>query len=443
MAEATGTPATYSWAASATAAAIAIAIVSAATSTWAGADADVSAMPYGEVATAAWTASAPTLKTWSSVSPTSVAWATEAATLRTVASVSPAPAVAWSCTSPTTAAVATSDRAATTRAVVIPLAADRCVVIPRAASRSVVIPLVAATGPIRHIVTNAGMNRQFTVSSYDVATGASAEMAWAASVAATNKVSAAASPVSVAWAGRDGTPYQFDPASLALTLWQRPDYGGPPWAGTASAGTSGTHSLTNGTATAFSAGTALNGYTPAYVDGRERLAQPPPVMMMTADGTLADYVNATSFSGWALVYEDPAAVGARYILNAEAAADQIQLFTSGTAGLTVGNGGGAKTVSRAFTTGAYQLITFRYTGTNLQIGVNEAPGAAGGGSTIACSLSIDLSSTLVAGIWSASFFKLHTWLGDIVELALSKSVFDDATFTSVKSYANARYALAL
>ncbi len=53
----------------------------------------------------------------------------------------------------------------------------------------------------------------------------------------------------------------FNVAGLPLTLWVE-DYGGLPWVGKASAGTSGTHNLTTGTTPGV--GTAFNGHDTAY-----------------------------------------------------------------------------------------------------------------------------------------------------------------------------------
>ncbi len=61
----------------------------------------------------------------------------------------------------------------------------------------------------------------------------------------------------------------FDPSTLALSFWHR-DYSGSPWAGTASTGTSGSRTLTEGT-NPPAISSALNGHTGADFDGTNDL----------------------------------------------------------------------------------------------------------------------------------------------------------------------------
>lgn len=64
----------------------------------------------------------------------------------------------------------------------------------------------------------------------------------------------------------NGSSGPLDPSSLVLTGWWRASYGGSPWAGTASAGASGSRSLSEAT-NPPAVGAALNGLTPADFDG--------------------------------------------------------------------------------------------------------------------------------------------------------------------------------
>jgi hypothetical protein len=79
----------------------------------------------------------------------------------------------------------------------------------------------------------------------------------------------------------------FSPASLPLTLWVE-DYAGLPWVGEASAGTSGAHSLTAGTAPGV--GTAFNGHDTAYFNAGSK----------NIDGggglTWGDLISASAFT---------------------------------------------------------------------------------------------------------------------------------------------------
>ena len=125
------------------------------------------------------------------------------------------------------------------------------------------------------------------------------------------------------------------------------------------------------------------------------------------------------------------------IADATSAANISLRFTMSEIRLTLNN---TQTVSKGVSNNAWQLVTFRYDGANLQLGVNEAPGASGGSTTAAYSTAIAslANAVRVGGNIGGAFFN-----GQIAELALSDQAFDDATFARVQAYANARYALSL
>lgn len=85
----------------------------------------------------------------------------------------------------------------------------------------------------------------------------------------------------------------FDPATLTLSAYAAGAFSASPWVGTASAGTSGTHNAAEPT-NPPSAGTAVNGLTPAAFDGvNDRLV---------LGFNVSDLVTATAWSAWALVH---------------------------------------------------------------------------------------------------------------------------------------------
>ncbi len=227
----------------------------------------------------------------------------------------------------------------------------------------------------------------------------------------------------------------FDPSSLSLTLWLRADYASSPWPGTASAGTSGSNSATEATHPP-TVGTAVNGKNPAAFTTNQ---------LISPAGTLGTYVSTSAGSGWALV--NLTSLG-----GAGAAFSHGALFASATSGYyaiepQLGTGvlftiwdGAAKTASRALSTGSYALVTWRHNGSLVQVGVNEAPGAAGGASSLAGGNVQSVANNVVVGT-NASANAFLT--GAIADLGVSNTALTDGNFASIKAYVNTRYGLAL
>lgn len=218
----------------------------------------------------------------------------------------------------------------------------------------------------------------------------------------------------------------FDPTSLALTGYWRASYAGSPWVGTASAGTSSAQDAVTMIG-APDVGATVNGYAPADFDGVTD--------SLTVDDTLDTYAGALMLCGWALVYLDNAAGS---IISSNSALTFFVVATGGTIQFDLNSSG--TSVSRAVSTGAWVLVTFRYNGTNAQVGVNEAPGAAGGGSTAAYSTNLSpLTDTVHMGVdMGVGFFD-----GKVLEWALSDANITDGNYADIKAYCNTRYALAL
>ncbi len=220
-------------------------------------------------------------------------------------------------------------------------------------------------------------------------------------------------------------PVSFSPADLALTAYFKDYTGSSPWVGTASAGTSGTHNATEGTDPP-SAGTAVNGHTPALFDGvNDRLS---------LDGTTPSYFGAAALSAFALVYIDN--TNERVIFCTHNA--YAPLYVSSNIVWFRPYGAGVN-CSRAMPIGAWALVTLRYTGSQIQIGVNEVPGASGGASVEAWSTNMSLAGEIMRlgkGAWGQM-------LGKMLEVGISDTALTDQNFLDIKTYMNTKYSLAL
>jgi hypothetical protein len=220
----------------------------------------------------------------------------------------------------------------------------------------------------------------------------------------------------------------FDPAYLSLTGFWR-NYTNPTWSGTASAGSSGSNSLTD-PGTEPAQGTALNGWGTANFNGTDD--------HFTASGTLDTYIAATAFTmGW-LIKPDTVTPGADLHLWKDSnSAVMLHITTAGNVRLTVN---GSTSVSHAISASVYSLVLVRYTGSAIQIGVNELPGADGGGTTAAFSSSLTLTGTVDVGSDGAGFDEYD---GHIAEILIADTSLSDAVLTNYRAYINSRYALSL
>jgi hypothetical protein len=232
---------------------------------------------------------------------------------------------------------------------------------------------------------------------------------------------------SVLWAS--GGIAEIDPSTLSLTGWWKNWGGSSPWSGSASAGVSGdgSHDLVAGD---IPATTTLNSLNVADFDGTADT--------LLGEGTLDSYFNTSVVCGLMLVNSD---VSQSRTLLADTSS-QVHVRISATEALfEIDNLGTAASVSRAFTHSAWQLITFRFDGANLQVGVNESPGASGGGSTEVRTDPISSLSNqpgVAKQPGGVSFYN-----GKIAEIILTDQALTDVQFAGLKLYINNRYALSL
>jgi hypothetical protein len=229
----------------------------------------------------------------------------------------------------------------------------------------------------------------------------------------------------------------FDPATLSLTGWWRASFAASPWVGTASAGTSGSNNLTEAT-NPPTVGSALNGLNPASFNGSTK--------QLTAGGTVSTYVSPTAYSGWALVniaaIATDSGTGSPYV-NDHVFADTVGGYF-GLALRSTGPGIQAyhldattyQVAATTFTTSAWTLIQWRYDGTNIGVRVNS-------GSWVTQAAASMVAGAAGAGLRMGHNYNVSFLNGLVADAGLASSSFNDATFDQIKSYVNARYALAL
>lgn len=221
------------------------------------------------------------------------------------------------------------------------------------------------------------------------------------------------------------TYFSVNPVNMALTGWWRGSFSASPWVGTASAGGSGTRNLTEAT-NPPAAGATLGGFASADFDGTND--------QLNAPGLLSSYISALAFSGWCLLHLDSNSAGDLFVRTG--GGTQFNLYLgSGSVRMRLSS----TEATHAIPTSTWVLVTFRYTGTAIEIGVNEAPGADGGGSTAAFS-----SSVVLTGTMGFSMANINGRLnGRILDFGIIDSALTNEHFDGIFNYINTRYGLAV
>ena len=225
----------------------------------------------------------------------------------------------------------------------------------------------------------------------------------------------------------------FDPATLLLSGWWPASFGGSPWAGKASAGSSGGRDISEAT-NPPAVGSAVDGFTPADSDGTNDI-------LSSALGS-SSYFAENSMSGAVLVRLDAAGVvnlpltpyNENTLMGSAGAADW---------GLSLGSVDGVRfwrqeqgavgygNVSVALAIDTWAVIQFKYDGTNLKIRKNN--GAWTSSAFDANALS-GTSQNVFFGHALSAFSNAK-----MLEIMWTDQVFSDATFDSIYSYLKARY----
>lgn len=221
------------------------------------------------------------------------------------------------------------------------------------------------------------------------------------------------------------TPPLLVPTTLSLSMFCRNYTGTSDWNGTASAGASGdgSHDLVDpgnqpGNAT-------LNGFGTADFNGTSQF--------FNTDGNFASYGSSIAFSFWALVNFD-VVTGTKTLLQEGSSSVEIYNF-GGTLGFDI-NGGDESVGLAGLTTATWTLVTARYDGTTIGVGINGPPT----GSTTAYGDTLLTMGTTRIGTMAggSNYFD-----GKMAEIGMANTALSDGTFTSLKGYINARYGLSL
>jgi hypothetical protein len=224
-------------------------------------------------------------------------------------------------------------------------------------------------------------------------------------------------------------------AAFALRVWNRSAYSGSPWAGTASAGASGSQSLTEATnPPTSSSGPAGN---IADFDGtNDKLG--------TGAATSNIYTTTAQY-GWALIKVDAINTNdANFALN-----DPITM-TSGTAqwAVILRDAAGTRTVEHWLFTGAvnrsavtsislaaWTLVQWKQNGTTISIRTNSNAWVDNTGGTVN-----SLAANLEVGNGGAGG---QFYDGQIAELGMTEVALTNGNFDTVVAYVNQRYGLSL
>lgn len=228
----------------------------------------------------------------------------------------------------------------------------------------------------------------------------------------------------------------FNPATLSLSGWWRGSYSASPWSGTASAGGSGSQSLSE-LSTPPAVGAAVNGFTPVSFDG---------VDDQLSGASTSTFVSASAYFWWALFYS--AATGGSNAIAGAYLNPGLFSDSGGWLNAALRNNAGTEYVQvlhadsgrvgneHAISLNTWNLVCARYDGSNIRsklnsgsVVVSAAVGAVG-----------NVAVTLYAG---RNFDGSARMTGRILDFGFMSTAESDARFDDIKSYANARYALSL
>jgi hypothetical protein len=220
----------------------------------------------------------------------------------------------------------------------------------------------------------------------------------------------------------------FATTSLPMNLLLRGSYSASPWAGVASAaGFSSAQNASEAT-NPPSVGAAVNGIAPASFDGTNDT--------LTLTGTLADYVSASAYSGWAWVFANSVATdnvdgfnNNVIISNSTSVAFAVGMCSSGKVTLyhldTVG-----KNAEAPFTIGAWQFVHWRFDGRKICIGVNGT-----WGTPVAAANLASLANGVKLGQAQPGFFSNMK----LLEVALTDIALTNSDFERVYKAGKSRY----
>ncbi len=220
----------------------------------------------------------------------------------------------------------------------------------------------------------------------------------------------------------------WTPASLAASLWVEAAYAGSPWTGITSAGTSGSHNLSEATHPA-TAGATLNGFVTASFDGvNKQLSDAIGASNFWAAGSVsfAALVNMTSIPVGAGPDADPKIFG-------DTSADFALGVHDGAAFLRMGSGTNSPDI--ALSTGVWTMLRGKCDGANIFLAKNAVAFGAGTADTGPI-----LGGTLKVGCnFNASSFANGLFAGLIIMPVVASST----DFDNIRGYWNTKFGLSL
>lgn len=222
----------------------------------------------------------------------------------------------------------------------------------------------------------------------------------------------------------------LNPATLALTGWNRDYAAALPWAGTASAGSSGSKSLVTAGFGAPAAGGTSNGHGSAAFDGS--------LFIRDVTANVAGYISTTAY---------------RVVIVADflsAAAPEVNIYqdpavlidgSNGAWGVAVNSSyftayhysGGYKTVTRPFATGKH-VLDMSYDGTTLAFSVDGVAGTPVAAGTL---VSLGADALLVG----CSYNGANKLVADLYDVMTAQDALASVTPAQFLAYATARYGL--
>ncbi len=232
------------------------------------------------------------------------------------------------------------------------------------------------------------------------------------------------------WTVAPGAPPAYDLADEDLTLFLEAPYAGGTWSGNASAGTSGAHALTAGTAP--DTGTTLNGFA---VAGFSAAATK---WLEDVVDSWADIVTASTYTLFGLIYLDSVvAAAAGYV---EAA---ILTSPSGEFGLTASSGGigmfnngdvSYVPVRQACATGGWRMFFVTYVGGTVSVAIDQvAPTTGARGVIASVTGAIKCGRNYAGAVYLDG--KIASLCGSKLDLTASRA--------NIRGYYNSKFALSL
>ncbi len=248
--------------------------------------------------------------------------------------------------------------------------------------------------------------------------------------------------------GTSGTlAFEFwNPSVLAATQWLRGSYGGAPWSGTASAGSSGSRSFAAGT-TSPTVGASVGGFTPASCGATNSLVSATTManMISASAYTLGVLIKVASTSvtvGSSTPFNDPSILadtgGGAYCGMSVSSSGIEPYHLENIVGTYTGPVAGA---GAGFATGSWMLVFGTYDGTNLVASINSNAGV----SLAKANVDTAFSASSGAAKLNENFNAAGSGgaVADYLEVFAMASALSAANKTKYRLYCNQRYGVSV